>query len=118
MNTYFERPKQVMFADPDNPGEWLCGIAYGHEIICACCGGIFSIDDVVEMANEDGVKCAIYEYDNWVDIADDIVGGELPEGLEYGDDGIVEVDEDFYEEGNATDVEATEYEGYYYANLE
>ena len=26
--TYFDRPTQVVFADPDNPGEWLVGIAY------------------------------------------------------------------------------------------
>ena len=94
--TYFDRPTQVVFADPDNPGEWLIGIAYHDEIICACCGGVFNIDDVIEMAETDGVKCAIYEYSEWNDIADEIVGGELPEGLEYGENGIVEtVDEDY-----------------------
>ena len=94
--TYFDRPTQVVFADPDNPGEWLTGIAYHDEIICACCGGVFNIDDVIEMAETDGVKCAIYEYSEWNDIADEIVGGELPEGLEYGENGIVEtVDEDY-----------------------
>lgn len=39
----FAMPKQVVFDD----GENICGgIAYGNEIICACCGGVFEIDDV------------------------------------------------------------------------
>ena len=28
---YFDKPKQVVFADPENPGDWLCGIAYRDE---------------------------------------------------------------------------------------
>ena len=96
---YFERPRQVVFADPDNPGEWLCGIAYLDDIICACCGGVFSIEDVVEMAREDGVKRAIYEYSDWNDIADEIVGGELPEGLERNEKyEIYEVSDEDYEQ--------------------
>ena len=79
--TYFDEPTQVVFVDPDNPGEWLAGIAYRDEVICGCCGGVFNIDDVIEMATEDGVHCAIYEYPEWNDIADEIVGGELPSGL-------------------------------------
>ncbi len=97
--TYFDRPTQVIFADPDNPGEWLCGIAYRDEIICACCGGVFNIDDVIEMAREDGVNCAIHEYHEWNDIADEIVGGELPETLDRNEDGeIYEVSDEDYEQ--------------------
>ena len=81
MKTYYEKPTQVVFADPDNPGEWLAGIAYRDEIICGCCGGVFSIEDVIEMAREDDIKCAIHEYADWLDIANEISGGELPEGL-------------------------------------
>ena len=89
--TYFDKPTQVVFVDPDNPGEWLAGIAYRDEVICGCCGGVFNIDDVIEMATEDGVHCAIYEYPEWNDIADEIVGGELPSGLfRDSDDKIVE----------------------------
>ena len=92
---YFDRPTQVIFADPDNPGEWLCGIAYRDEIICACCGGVFDIADVVEMAEDIGRQCAIHDYNEWNDIADDIVGGELPMTLARNDKGeIYEVSND------------------------
>ena len=30
---YFGRPTQVVFADPDNAGKWIVGIAYKDEII-------------------------------------------------------------------------------------
>ena len=97
--SYFDRPTQVVFADPDNPGEWLSGIAYRDEIICGCCGGVFSIDDVIEMARESGVNCAIHEYREWNDIADEIVGGELPETLDRNEDGdIYEVSDEDYEQ--------------------
>ena len=96
--TYFDRPAQVVFADPDNPGEWLVGIAYRDQLICACCGGIFDIDEVIELAHEDGVKCAIHEYREWNDIADEIVGGELPETLDRNEDNeIYEVSTKEYE---------------------
>ena len=114
---YFDEPKQVVFADPDNSGKWLVGIAYKDEIICACCGGIFDIGDVIDAAHEDGVKCAIYEYHDWINIAGDIFGGELPEGLEYNESDIVESeseDEEWYDE----DEEVAECEAYYYKNLE
>ena len=90
METYFDIPKQVMFADPDNAGEWIVGIAYKDEIICACCGGIFNIGDVIEQAQEDGVKQAIYLYEDWIDITYEITGGEVPSGLKIIDDRIVE----------------------------
>ena len=97
--SYFDRPTQVVFVDPDNPGEWLSGIAYRDEIICGCCGGVFSIDDVIEMAREDGVNCAIHEYHERNDIADEIVGGELPETLDRNEDGdIYEVSDEDYEQ--------------------
>ena len=83
---YFESPAQVVFADPDNAGEWIVGIGYKDEIICGCCGGVFEIDDIVEMAEEFGLVNAIYDYNDWNDIASEITGGELPEGLERNDD--------------------------------
>ena len=96
---YFNNPAQVVFADPDNPGEWLVGIAYRDQIICACCGGTFDIDEVIELAHEDGVKCAIHEYREWNDIADEIVGGELPETLDRNEDNeIYEVPTEEYEQ--------------------
>ena len=93
--TYFEKPTQIVFADPDNPGEWLSGIAYREVIICGCCGGVFEIADVLESAGLDGVKNAIYEYSRWDDLANEIVGGELPEGLEFGEFGIIETPDDY-----------------------
>ena len=97
--SYFDKPIQVVFADPENPGDWLAGIAFHDCIICGCCGGVFSIDDVIEMAREDGVKCAIHEYLEWNDIADEIVGGELPETLDRNEDGeIYEVSDEDYEQ--------------------
>jgi hypothetical protein len=44
---YFETPKQVMFHDIDNPHSWLVGIGYKDEIICACCGGVYEIAEVL-----------------------------------------------------------------------
>lgn len=86
---FYKRPTQVVFADPDNPGVWISGIAYRDEIICGCCGGVVSIDDVIEMAREDGVNCAIHEYHDWSNIADEIVGGELPETLGCNENGEI-----------------------------
>ncbi len=79
MNKYYNEPKQVIFADPDNEGEWLVGIAYKDEIICACCGGVFEIENVIESV-EDSNK-AIFQYDYWNDISEEIKGGELPYGF-------------------------------------
>lgn len=82
---YFDRPTQVVFADPDNAGKWIVGIAYKDEIICGCCGGVFDIGDVVDMAVEAGVKHPIYAYGDWNDISAEITGDELPKGLECND---------------------------------
>ena len=80
---FYEKPKQVVFADPENSGDWLAGIAFHDSIICSCCGGVFEIEDVVHQAQEDGVVNPIYEYEDWSDLTDDITGDMLPEGLEY-----------------------------------
>ena len=113
MKNYFDEPKQVVFADPGNCGEWLVGIAYRDEIICACCGGVFDIEDVLDMTGEFGIVNPIYPYGTWVNITDEIAGGEMPEGLEATEDGIVEVVEESFE-----DEEVAEHETYFYANLE
>ena len=81
----FSTPKQVMFVDTDNIGEWLTGIAYNDVIICACCGGVFEIDEICELATMAGIQEPIYSYDEWNDISDDIYGGELPDGLIHDD---------------------------------
>ena len=105
---FYEKSKQVVFADPENPGDWLAGIAFHDCIICSCCGGVFEIEDVVKQAKEDGVVNPIYEYEDWSDLTDDIFGGILPEGLEYTDT----------EEGQMiVESATTEYEQHYF-NLE
>ena len=105
---FYEKPKQVIFADPENPGDWLAGIAFHDSIICSCCGGVFEIEDVVKQAKEDGVVNPIYEYEDWSDLTDDIFGGVLPKGLEYTDT----------EEGQMiVESATTEYEQHYF-NLE
>ena len=87
--TYFDCPKQVMYFD-SHCEEWRVGIAYHDEIICACCGGIFEIDEIIANAKENGLKQAIYPYEYWVDITYEITGGEMPTGLKIVDDKIVE----------------------------
>ena len=110
-NTYFNKPTQVVFADPDNPGEWLAGIAYRDVIICGCCGGVFEIADVVDCAKEDGIKNAIHKYYDWTDLADEIVGGELPETLDRNENGeIYEVPDEEYEQNYFSFVEEEEEE--------
>ena len=81
----FSTPKQVVFADTDNIGEWLIGIAYNDVIICACCGGVFKIDEICELATAAGIQEPIYSYKEWNDVSDDIYGGELPDGLIHDD---------------------------------
>ena len=96
-NTRFDVPTQVLFVDSD--GVWCAGIAYDDYVICGCCGGIFDIGDVVDMAAEAGIKHPIYAYADWNDIAAEITGGELPEGLERNDDyEIYETEADDYEQ--------------------
>lgn len=67
------RPVQVMFYD----GEGMCsGIMWGNQIVCACCGATFWVDEVIENAKDDGVE-AIRMFDTWVDISDEIKGDEM-----------------------------------------
>lgn len=47
MKTY-NAPTQVLFhSDIDTENPVLVGIAYGNEIICADCGGIFELPECV-----------------------------------------------------------------------
>ena len=86
MKNFYTEPTQVVFADPDNQGEWLAGIAYKDEVICACCGGAFEICDIVKSAEESDVKNPIYEYRYWADLTAELTGGELPDGLDTDED--------------------------------
>ena len=95
---FYEFPTQVMFVEPkyvkgDNEDfgpEWYAGIAYRDEVICACYGGVFTIEEVLESAEEYGLAHGIYPYGAWVDITDAIIDDALPLGLAVTSKGIVE----------------------------
>ena len=72
---YFEVPTQVKFRDVDGD-HYIGGIAYRNEIICGCCGGIFDISEIYELAPDTLEKDPIVIYDNWVDISNEICGEE------------------------------------------
>ena len=61
--TWFSVPTQVKVEDPNNGG-YLYGIAYHDVFICACCGGVFGLEEI----NEDGL--AIEPFDHWVDFSE------------------------------------------------
>ena len=64
------RPVQVMFYD----GEGMCpGIMWGDQIVCACCGGTFWVDDVIENAKTDKTE-AIRMFPEWVNLSEEIQG--------------------------------------------
>lgn len=67
---YFKIPTQVKFWD----GRYIGGIAYRDEIICGCCGGIFRISDVYEVAPNTLEEDPIVINDSWVDISNEICG--------------------------------------------
>ena len=58
MKTY-NAPTQVLFrSEIDDENSVLVGIAYGNEIICADCGGIFELPE-----------CEILEELEWIDFS-------------------------------------------------
>lgn len=60
----FDCPKMVKFhvEGEDDSVTWG-GIAFGKNIICGCCGGIFEFDD-----------CDMVEILSWANISDEIKG--------------------------------------------
>ena len=60
MRLFFEKPTQVRFMDYD--GTINIGIAYKNEIICACCGGVYEIEDLLLHQPQE-----IKEWEFWVD---------------------------------------------------
>ena len=69
---YFERPTQVAFYDIENE-DYICGIAYGEEIICLECGGVVEIEDYLEEVAEvcgDTVKCPIISLE-WISLSEE-----------------------------------------------
>lgn len=72
---YFEVPTQVKFWDYTN-GRYHGGIAYRDEIICGCCGGIFKISDVYEVAPDTLDNDPIVVYKGWVGLSSEICGDD------------------------------------------
>ena len=58
--TFFDNPSRVLFIEPNNGKEWVCGVAY-KDVVAAGWGAIFAIDEIVEYASELGIQCAIQE---------------------------------------------------------
>ena len=71
---YFETPTQVKFWEYFDE-QYFGGIAYRNEIICGCCGGIFSISKIYEFAPNTLEEDPIVVYD-WVDISSKIRVGD------------------------------------------
>lgn len=69
---YFEAPTQVKFWD----GCYIGGIAYRDEIICGCCGGIFKISNVYEVAPDTLGNDPIVVYKGWVGLSSEICGDD------------------------------------------
>ena len=77
---YFKNPKQVLFYDDDQEMDkpvYQTGIAYGDEIICACCGGVFSIEEIYDQMTQDELERGIQPIiacSSWVNINEAING--------------------------------------------
>lgn len=67
--SWYDVPTQVAYFDE---ASYAAGIAYRDEIICACCGGVASIDEVIEYAPEGVVP--IVEYIHWANFKEEIIG--------------------------------------------
>ena len=61
---------QVMFYDGEDMSP---GIMVGDKIVCACCGSVFEVSEVVSNAAEDGRE-AIRMFRTWANISDEVMG--------------------------------------------
>jgi hypothetical protein len=76
-NLYFKKPTQVWFVNLTESDIYYTGIAYRDEIICGCCGGIYKIADIFEVANEEGLTNPIVRMD-WISLDNEIRGDMTP----------------------------------------
>lgn len=67
---YFDTPVQVKFMCEN--GDWMMGIGYRDEIICACCGDVIKIAEIY--SNEDIMEITPYpiEIVDWISFDEDI----------------------------------------------
>lgn len=64
MKDYYEVPTQVLFFDEMDLPNY--GIAYRGEVICGCCGGVFTIDEICQYSpREEPIK----DSKEWVNFA-------------------------------------------------
>ena len=73
----FERPTQVAFYNVEDR-RYDAGIAYGDEIICMCCGGVISIDELLEEVAEvePWVKAVIIPL-TWENLCEECLGDAM-----------------------------------------
>ena len=68
---FFDVPTQVAFWED---GMYHAGIAYGEEIICACCGGVQEIKEIYEFAPSNVEPIVVYK--SWVNFNESIIGDD------------------------------------------
>jgi len=68
---YFKDAHQVRFFFD---GEWNNGIVCGPIVICACCGAIFHLKDILTSGKQDGEPHPVQVYEDWVDFSESISG--------------------------------------------
>ena len=78
--TWFDVPTQVAYFDER---VYRSGIAYCDEVICACCGGVTLISDLMRWAPS-GVA-PIVAYKDWVSFRDEIIG-ENEDAFYFGEE--------------------------------
>ena len=67
--TWFDVPTQVAYFDEDH---YEAGIAYHDEVICACCGGVTEIDDLIRWAPAGVAPIVAYKY--WYSFKETVIG--------------------------------------------
>lgn len=68
-----EYPRQIRWVDFDSETEELLyGIQFGDKVVCSCCGIVFSIDELNEMARI-WVSTNWFEVnEKWIDLYDEM----------------------------------------------
>ena len=78
-SSWYDTPTQVAWFDD---GAYEAGIAYHDEVICACCGGVTEIDDLIRAPI--GVA-PIVTYKHWYSFKETVIGQD-EKFFEYKED--------------------------------
>lgn len=65
-----DMPVQLKFWD-EKPQKWFGGIGLGNEVICGCCGRVFTIEEIYKNSS---IPDPIDVYPNWIDVSEEIKG--------------------------------------------